>query len=633
MIELRNLSHAFLKKTLFDGVNLRLPRRERYGVVGANGSGKSTFLKIIAGQIEADGGSVILEDGARMFRIGQDQSLNDAEKILDIAMKGKGDIFEALEKQEALLNESEDTPGHAEKIARLAEFIENSGGYRLKAETQTILEGLGIKKEFHNEPLSVLSGGYKWRVFLAQALVNRPDLLMLDEPTNHLDIVSIKWLEEFLCGYEGLVILVSHDRRFMDQVCTHILDIDFETITSFAGNYSSFEKARALFMLQKEREVMAKEREIAHKQAFVDRFRSKASKARQAQSRIKQIEKIVIEPIKKSSRVHPRLSFIAAERGPKEVLEVKDLCKSYGDKTILSDISFFVQRGQKLAVIGPNGAGKSTLIKALALEFPESASSVFWGSGVTLGYFPQDVAKKICADQKTALEWLWQFCGDQPQSFVQGLLGRVLLSGDDAKKPCKSLSGGELSRLYLAYLMMQKPNVLLLDEPTNHLDLESIESLTVALNQFEGTLIVVSHDRSFIEAVSDRVIEVLPNKVNIFLGSYSEFLEKSQGESPIKIATEKTASPPASYDEKKRKKARAGQLKKQLDAIMLDVEEKEARLKDLERVFLDDAFYQMNSHEVVLKLKNDCVELENSISELLNQWEAVGSELEKLEVP
>ena len=328
-MKFRDLSHGFLRKSLFNDVSLRLLPHERYGVTGANGSGKSTLLKIIAHVFEPDGGSVDIQTGMSLFCIGQDHTLNDDISIIDTAMMGQKEVFLALQEKEHLLFDQKDQkdndPNLVHRLAELEELLANNEGYRLRSRSQGILEGLGILTADHEKPLRMLSGGYKWRVFLAQALIKSPDILLLDEPTNHLDIISIRWLELFLSNYKGLVILVSHDKRFMDHVCTQILDLDFDTITTYVGNYSAFEHARSLFLLQKEKEIIAQEKEIAKKQAFIDRFRSKASKARKAQSRIKQIERMVITAPIKSSRIHPKFKFQTSELGAKEVLTVKNL--------------------------------------------------------------------------------------------------------------------------------------------------------------------------------------------------------------------------------------------------------------------------------------------------------------------
>jgi ATPase subunit of ABC transporter with duplicated ATPase domains len=441
----------------------------------------------------------------------------------------------------------------------------------------------------------------------------------------------------FLANYEGLVIMVSHDKRFLDNVTTKILDVDFGTITEYAGNYSAFAKARRLFLLQKEKEIEAQEREVKQKQAFIDRFRAKASKARQAQSRIKQLEKMeIIEPVK-SSRIHPHFRFEVAEPGSKEVLEVRGLNKAYGEKSILKNVSLHVRRGEKVAIIGPNGSGKSTLVKALAEQFPECSRFIKWGFGVHYGYFAQDCGTEIKATKTSALEWLWQFCADKPQSYVQGLLGRMLFTGEDAKKSTKDLSGGELARLNFAYLMLKNPNAMLLDEPTNHLDLEAIESLTSALNDYEGTLIAVSHDRDFIDSIFNRIIEIKSDGVDDFLGTYSEFvahkerdfLDAKQELAQVKKSDAQNEVSPSklSYEETKQRKAHIQKLKKRLDKIMLMVEEHEESIKKIEEQFLDPAFYVENDHASIARIEAQKQDLKDKLSLLISEWEETEREL------
>lgn len=636
MMELRGLSHGFLRKSLFHNVNMRFLPRERYGIVGANGSGKSTLLRIMAGEIEQDEGEVVIDAHKSLFCIGQEYKLDNDILIIDAAMMGQKQLYDALKRKEYLLA-SHDSD-HAKDLVEIEEFIISHDGYRLKSSTETILAGLGIETKDHHNKVATLSGGYAWRVFLAQALVKKPDILMLDEPTNHLDIISIRWLEMFLQNYHGLIILVSHDKRFMDNVCTKIMDIDFDTIMTYSGNYTQYEKARALFMLQKEKEIEAQTKEIAKKQEFIDRFKAKATKARQAQSRIKQIEKMdIIEPIK-TSRCYPHLRFDIAEAGSKEILNVKHLVKKYGDKTIINDFSFTAMRGDKIAIIGPNGSGKSTLIKALALTFADTHKYISWGFNASVGYFPQDIGSIIKNSAKSVLEWLWQYCAHESQSYVQGFLGRVLFSGEDAKKDCAHLSGGEASRLYLAYLMMKKHNVLLLDEPTNHLDLESIYSLTKALVEFKGTVILVSHDRTFIDSVAQRIIEITPHGISEFLGCYSEFIAfrerdylDAQEEALLAKNNSSKDSKKSSYAEQKKQRAEEAKLKRDRDKILIDIEILESNIAKIDEQFLASGFFTDHDFNAIKSLESTKHNYMNELDSLMKKWEAIEYQLKQYE--
>ncbi|HWO09961.1 MAG TPA: ABC-F family ATP-binding cassette domain-containing protein, partial [Polyangiaceae bacterium] len=387
MITLSGVAKAFGGRTLFEGVTLQLNAASRYGVVGANGSGKSTLLSLLSGDDAPSAGSITLLKQAKLGVLRQDRFIDDAARIIDVAMQGDHETYEALAELDRLAQQAEPD---AKRQSELGELVAQRDGYALEARASRILAGLGIATGVQKQQLGTLSGGFKLRVLLAQVLVGAPDILLLDEPTNHLDIVSIRWLEEFLMGYSGCLVVVSHDQQFLDRVSTHILDVDYEAIQVYTGNYTSFVAQRAAVLEQKEREIARAEKILAEKRAFVERFRAKATKARQAQSRAKQIEKIEIEELKPSSRRSPHFQFPIARPSGRDVLETSELCKSYGDKSVLRDVSFSVRRGDRLGIIGVNGAGKSTLLRLLAGKQASDAGDISWGHEARIGYFPQD---------------------------------------------------------------------------------------------------------------------------------------------------------------------------------------------------------------------------------------------------
>ncbi|MEO7109136.1 MAG: ABC-F family ATP-binding cassette domain-containing protein, partial [Polyangiaceae bacterium] len=461
------LGKAYGDRALFENVSLELNAGSRYGLVGANGSGKTTFLKILAGDELATDGSFSLPHGARIGVLRQDHFLDDDQIIRDLAMMGDAPVWKALQERSRIIDHGE---GDATQLADLEHEISNAGGYTLEARASGILEGLGIPLSSHALPLKTLSGGFKLRVLLAQVLVGGPDALLLDEPTNHLDILSIRWLEKFLAGYRGVALIISHDQRFLENVATRILDVDYGTITQYTGNYDRFVIEKVAVRERKETEIARQEKIIADKMAFVERFGAKATKAKQAQSRLKQIEKIEVEELAASSRRTPLFRFTPERPSGKEVLDVSHVSKAYGDKKVITDVSLTVRRGEKVAIIGPNGLGKSTLLKIIVDNVDADEGSVRFGHETKVGYFAQDHSELLPAPTVSPLNYIWDACPTEPTTYVRGQLGRVLFSGDDVEKPIGALSGGEAARLIFGRIIVQKPNVLILDEPTNHLD-------------------------------------------------------------------------------------------------------------------------------------------------------------------
>jgi ATPase subunit of ABC transporter with duplicated ATPase domains len=526
MISILNLSKFYGDQVLFEGVSLQFNRGERYGVVGANGCGKSTLLKILCGDESASDGELAIPKRAVLGVLKQDHFEYEQDRILDVVMMGNAPLWSAMAEKEKILAKAEDY-FDGDRYAELEEIIVQGDGYGLEARAGEILEGLGIATVVHDQPVSTLSGGFKLRVLLAQVLASEPDALLLDEPTNHLDILSIRWLEEFLQSFRGTALLISHDHRFLDTVATSIVDIDYETIKAYPGNYAHFERAKREERERREAEIEKREAEIAGHKAFVERFRAKASKARQAQSKLKAIDRIDIEPLPESSRRYPRFRFRQNRPSGKQVIELKSITKRYDDLTVLDGIDLTIQRGERVAIIGPNGIGKSTLLKVMIGEIPADAGSVEWGYETHPGYVAQDYKEQIGSRRQSLDDWLGQFCPAQGIGFVKGQLAAVLFSGDESKKKLEALSGGEAARLMFARQAVEKPNVLILDEPTNHLDLEAIEALVRAITDYDGTLIFVSHDRWFVNELATRIVEITPEGVRDFSGGYDEYLARA----------------------------------------------------------------------------------------------------------
>jgi ATPase subunit of ABC transporter with duplicated ATPase domains len=524
MLTINDLSLHYGTKLLFDGVNLVLNAQRRYGIVGANGTGKSTLLRLLMGQEEPSLGDILMPKGLSVGWVKQDHFRYEEDTVLNVVIQGKSALWEAMQEKDKLL-EGEWTDAAGNRLAYLEETIAHHDGYMAESEAHTLLKGLGIPTENHEKPLKMLSGGYKIRVLLAQALFENPQMLLLDEPTNHLDIMTIRWLEEYLIQeYKGLLLFVSHDIKFLNTVSTDILDIDYGEIREYPGNYDSFLVKKKELMTQKLQEKQAVEDKIAHMKKFVDRFKAKASKAKQAASRMKMIDKLEMPDIKKSSRVSPSLSFKTRRPSGKEVITVSGVGKTYGHKQVLKNINIKINRGEKVAIIGHNGIGKSTLLKIMMeLIVPDTGSST-WGYETQVGYFAQDHHEAL-KDNVSVLEWITQHNSTVSETHLRAALGQVLFTKDEVEKSVHQISGGEAAKLLLANIMLMQPNVLVLDEPTNHLDLESIEAFADALKAYAGTMILVSHDRHFVAKIATRVIALTEAGIKDFQGSYKEYLK------------------------------------------------------------------------------------------------------------
>ena len=643
MIATTALAKEYGARTLFADVGLQLNAGSRYGLVGANGSGKSTFMRLLAGDEAPSDGTIALVKRARVGVLRQDRFLDDAAIILDLAMRGDAVVSDAIAEQKRLAEgagSGASSLADSGRMADLEDLIAAHDGYTLEGRASEVLEGLGIPTAVHRAPLATLSGGFKLRVLLAQVLVGGVDVLLLDEPTNHLDILTIRWLEKFLAGYAGCAVIISHDQRFLDNVTSHTLDVDYGTITLYTGSYSAAMVEKAAARARKETSVERAEEEIARKRAFVERFGAKNTKATQAQSRLKQIERIEVEELASSSRRAPQLRFVPERPSGREVLELTGLSKSYGDNHVLTNVSLTVRRGERVGIIGPNGLGKSTLLKIAVEHLAADAGQVRWGHEARPGYFPQDHREVLADGEATPLEILSAACPAESPTYVRGQLGRVLFSGEEAEKKVRLLSGGECARLIFALLSVERPNVLILDEPTNHLDLEAIHALVAALKQYEGTLIFVSHDRWFVSELATRIVELTPRGPNDFPGTFAEYLSRCgddhlDGDAVVLKAKRVRAESPAAeggtggvpWEEQKRRRNRVAQLPKLRDRVMASIEAAETRKRAIHELYADPNFYARTSHDDIDALQDELTALGPQIEALIKEWEELEREI------
>jgi len=523
MISVQDVSKAFGPKKLFEDVDVSFAPGNRYGLTGPNGAGKTTFMRILAGDEEADTGQVIRPRRLGVLR--QDQFRYEDNRVVDVVLMGNGKLWAALSEKEALLAKPEMTDEDGMTLAELEGVIAEEDGYAAEATAGELLSGLGIDVDFHDQPMRALAGGYKLRVLLAQALFGNPQGLLLDEPTNHLDIDSIRWLERFLKGYEGVLVTISHDRHFLNAICTHIADIDYESIITYTGGYDDMVRQKGQVRSRVESENAEKKKKIAQLQDFVARFHA-GTRASQVQSRIRAMQKLKLEDLKRSNIAAPFIKFEQKAPSGKQTCTIEGIEKRYGELTVVRPFSALVTRGEKIAVIGRNGVGKSTLVKMIAGELQPDHGHVKWGHQAQVGYLPQDQAGVI-RPGTTAFGWLREMEDKLSNEEISGLLGRMLFSGEERMKPTATLSGGETVRLLMSKLMLFKDNVLVLDEPTNHLDLQSIASLSEGLQRYEGTVIVVTHDQELIREVASRIWSLhRGEEVLDFPGTFDEFVEK-----------------------------------------------------------------------------------------------------------
>ncbi|MDD2663171.1 MAG: ABC-F family ATPase [Dechloromonas sp.] len=538
MLVAANITMQFGAKPLFENVNVKFGEGYRYGLIGANGAGKSTFMKILCGALEPSAGNVSKDVNERMAYLRQDQFAYEDMRVLDVVMMGHEELWSAIQERDAIYANPEASEDDYMRAAELEGKVGEYDGYTAESRAGELLLGVGIPTEQHNGPMSEVAPGWKLRVLLCQALFANPDILLLDEPTNNLDINTIRWLEDVLNNRDSTMIIISHDRHFLNQVCTHMADLDYGKITTYAGNYDDFmEAAQAARERQQNANAKAKER-IAELQTFVRRFSANASKAKQATSRMKLIDKLKPEDVKPSSRQYPWIRFDYDEKQKlhRQAVEIENLSFAYpgGDRKIFDNLTITINGGEKIAVIGENGVGKTTFLKLLMGELQPQYGTLKWAEKAKPGYYAQDHSAEFAGTQSLT-DWIVGYArasveeGGDLETLVRGTLGRLLFSGDEQKKSVNVISGGEQGRMLFGKLMLQRPNVLVLDEPTNHLDMESIEALNSGLEKFPGTLVFVSHDREFVSSLATRVFEVKGDgRIVDYLGGYEDYLA-SQG--------------------------------------------------------------------------------------------------------
>lgn len=525
MISTTGLTLQFGKRTLFKDVNVKFTPGNCYGLIGANGTGKSTFLQVLAGDVEPTKGEVVTTPGERLAVLRQDHFAFDEFTVLETVIMGHERLYTIMKEKDALYAKPDFSDADGIRASELeCEFAELDG-WNAESEAASLLDGLGITQALHEQHMAELGGQEKVRVLLAQALFGAPDILLLDEPTNHLDVQSIAWLEDFLYDFPNTVIVVSHDRHFLNKVCTHIADIDFEQIQLYVGNYDFwFESSQLALQLAKDANKK-KEEKAKELQAFIQRFSANASKSRQATSRKKQLEKLTLDDIKPSSRRYPYIAFKPEREAGAQLLSVEDLVKNEQGECVLGPLSFTVTKGDKIAFVGADGMAKTALFKILMGESTADGGEFRWGVTTSQAYLPQDTTAFFADIDLSLVDWLRQFSRDQEETFIRGYLGRMLFSGEESQKAAKVLSGGERVRCMLARMMLSGANVLLLDEPTSHLDLESITALNDALIRFPGTVLFVSHDHQFVQTVANRIIEISPDGLVDRRMSYDEYLQ------------------------------------------------------------------------------------------------------------
>lgn len=525
MITVSNLSLSFNGNNLFSNVNLKFTPGNCYGVIGANGAGKSTFLKILCGEIEPSTGEVAIPTTVRMSVLKQDHYAYDDYTVLDTVIMGNKRLYDIMKQKDELYQK----PDFSEEDGVLASELENEfaelNGWEAESDASKLIQGLGLSEDILYSLMNSLSGNEKVKVLLAQALFGNPDIILLDEPTNHLDIDAISWLEDFLIDYEGTVIVVSHDRHFLNNVCTHIVDIDYTSIKMYVGNYEFWYESSQLIQKMKKQQNKKNEEKAKELQNFIQRFSANKSKSKQATARKKLLEKLTIEQMPASSRRYPFIGFDMDREAGKDILKVESISKTIDGQKVLNNISFTLNKGDKVAFIGSNEIAITTLFKILTNELLQDSGSFKWGVSTTQSYFPKDNTKFFENCDLNILDWMRQYSKDTTETYLRGFLGRMLFSGDDIFKPVKVLSGGEKVRCMFARMMLYGSNVLLLDQPTNHLDLESITAVNNGLKSFKGNILFSSHDHEFINTIANRIIEIKDDGIVDRMCTYDEYIE------------------------------------------------------------------------------------------------------------
>ncbi len=533
MITVTNLSLQFGGSKLFNDVNLKFVPGNCYGVIGANGAGKSTFLKILSGEIDCTTGEIAIPNNVRMSVLKQDHFMYDDFSVMETVIMGNKRLYEIMKEKDALYAKEDFTDEDGVRASVLEGEFAEMNGWDAETEVAQILQGLGVGSELHYSYMRDLNGGDKVKVMLAQALFGRPGIILLDEPTNNLDIDSINWLEDFLLDFEGLVIVVSHDRHFLNTVCTHIVDIDYKKIKMYVGNYDFWYESSQLMQQLMRDQNRKREDKIKDLQNFIQRFSANKSKSKQATSRRKLLEKLEVEEMPASSRRYPFVKFTPDREVGNEILTVEGLSKNIDGIDVLKDVSFRVNRGDKIAFVGENELAQTTLFKILVGEEEPDKGTIKWGQTITKSYFPKDNSEFFDGVNFNLVDWMRQFSEDQSESFLRGFLGRMLFSGDDALKPANVLSGGERVRCMLSRMMLSGSNALVLDQPTNHLDLESITALNNGLIDFKEIVLFSSHDHQFIQTIANRIIELTEDGMIDRAMTYDEYLERKEKKSRV----------------------------------------------------------------------------------------------------